>query len=188
VSEITHEKKKGKLVLVNGESHEGIFSYKEYGDRIIYYYGTSGNDKAIKFEEAKEIVSFTIEGRGTFYPIKLRQDATVFHMALLIAEEPGYNLYQFCQAAQGIAGFKIVGGRIQGSKYEQIAYHKRKEVFISQVTVKKIDKTINEYVDYCPELTAKVAKKEKGWKKSLLMRDFQVLLKVIREAETTCPQ
>jgi t-SNARE complex subunit (syntaxin) len=53
--------------------------------------------------------------------------------------------------------------------------------------VKKIEKTIGEYIDYCDEITEKVAKKEKGYKANLMKPDFDVLKKAILESETTCP-
>ncbi|MEZ4922190.1 MAG: hypothetical protein R2780_03375 [Crocinitomicaceae bacterium] len=188
LSEITHEKVNGKIIMADGTIHEGILTYNEWGDdKNVYFFGADGNGEKVTIEDHELIQSLTIDGRGTFMPILLSETATRKRLALFEFDGEGYDRYKSLVAAPGIAGYKIQGGQIEGH-YVYHIHHERVNKYYRAEEVKAIEKNITNYIDYCSEITDKVAKKEKGFKPTLLSPDWRVLEKAISESEKTCPK
>jgi hypothetical protein len=183
-SEVTHEKVSGALTTVSGVVMEGKISYNEYGNEEVYLY-QEGKDP-IHFETTDSIQSMVIAGRGIFESVSLYNPESKT-LALVLEETDAYKVYQKCSVGQGILGYKISGGMMEG-RYLTFVYHKRKNTMISKDNVKKIEKTIGEYIDYCDEITSLVQNEKKGYKVTLIFRDFDVLKKAILESATTCPE
>jgi len=182
-NDVTHKNKTAAITTKSGLVLEGKVNYNEYGDGDIHFF-QEGKDP-IHFETVDTLVSMAIAGRGVFEAVSVN-NSEYKTMALVLEDTDGYKIYQKCSAGQGLLGYKISGGNLQG-EYLLYLYHKRKNVMYAKKDVKKIEKTIGEYIDYCDEITEKVAKKEKGYKANLMKPDFDVLKKAILESETTCP-
>lgn len=182
--EVTHENKNGSVTLIDGSVLEGKIRYSEYGDKHIFLY-QDGKDVQI-FKEMDSITSMSIDGRGTFESIYLTETAAKKALALVKERGDGYIEYQSFQSGAGVLGNKITGGNVQG-EYHYYLLNERSNDIIHDKDVKKIENTIGEYIDYCPEVTQKITEKQKGYKVTLLMRDYDLLKKAISEASTTCP-
>jgi len=183
--EVTHEQKQGSVTLKNGKTISGTITYSEYGNQHVKL--RNADDELLIFENPDSLQSMTIEGRGTFYPIKLSPNAEGTVLVLEDEKTEHYTIYKNFQSGAGLLGHKIQGGNIEGS-YDYLLHHNRTGKLHNKKNVRKLKKNIEEFVDYCPEVTDKVQAGKKGYKVSLLVRDFDILKKVITEADTNCPQ
>ncbi len=183
-NEVTHEQKTAAITTQSGIVLEGKVNFKEYGEQKIYLF-QNGEEKALTLDKMDTLQSMAIEGRGVFESVDLRGTGNKV-MVLVLEENDAYKVYQQCSVGQGLLGYKITGGNLEGN-YFHFLFHKRKGVIYDKKNVKKIEKTITEYIDYCDEITKKIEKKEKGYKANLMKPDFDVLKQAILESETVCP-
>ncbi len=184
-NEVTHEQKTAAITTQSGVVLEGKINYREYGESKIYLF-QNDQEKAITLDNMDTLHSMAIAGRGVFEAVDLYGSGHK-NMALVLEDNEAYKVYQLCSIGQGLLGYKISGGNLEG-KYLHFLEHKRKGVIYEKDDVRKIEKSITDYVDYCEEITQKVVKKEKGYKANLIKPDFDVLKQVILECETTCPK
>ena len=186
-AEVTHEKVNGKIYMTDGTVHEGIITYNEWDDHVIHYFGTDGATEILKIENYEGMDSLFLEGRGMFHTLKLNKGSDQKALANIQHDGNGFLRYQIFAPRKDIKGNIIrQGDQIQGD-YNLFIYHERNGLLYRTNDIKKIHKTISEYIDYCPDVVTKVEKKEKGLKANLLTPDWRVLEKAIEEAENNCP-
>ncbi len=183
-NEVTHKNVTGALTTTSGQVIEGKITYNEYDDRSVYI-TPEGKDQ-IHFANTDSIQSMALAGRGVFESISMN-NSEYKTLALVIEETDAYKVYQKCSVGKGLLGYTISGGMMQG-EYLIFLFHKRKNTMIAQKSVKKIEETIGQYLDYCDEIKGFVEEEKKGYKVNLMFRDMDVLKKALLEAETTCPQ
>lgn len=185
-SELTHEKKQAVIVLITGDTLKGLINFNEYGNRHIHLNIAKKPGETImrNFDKNDSIKLMYIEGRGFFHPIKVFGE---IGLAFVNEDETDYIEYKYFIAKTSLLGVKMSGGNIEGS-YSTYLYLKRKDKTVSMGSIKKLDETIEEYIDYCPEITDKVKKEEKGYKKTL-MKSNEILIKdLLKEAAEKCPK
>jgi hypothetical protein len=184
-SEVTHEQKVAAITTQSGIVLEGKVNYNEYGDRYIYLF-QNGEEKALTLDNMDTLQSMAIQGRGVFESVDLFGNGHKT-MALVLEDNDAYKVYQLASIGQGLLGYKISGGNMEG-EYLHFVLHKRNGKIYAKKDVKKIETTITQYIDYCAEITKKIENKEKGYKTNLMKPDFDLLKQAILESETTCPQ
>lgn len=185
LSEVSHEKVDGKIITQSDLEIVGKISYDEYGETRIKVF-REGQD-VLLITNADTLKSMKLEGRGLFKTLATNPESDSRILALLQEDKPAYAIYQILVAPSGLLGNKIQGGNIEGY-YEKIIFNKRTNTYIYKRRIQKLKKHIIKYIDYCPEVTDKILAGKKGYKTSLLMRSYHLLLKAIEESNEACPK
>lgn len=181
MSEVTNENKHALIILLNNDTLKGPVNFNEYGKREVYLKkGEKDGKKIIRTISEDSIQFMSIEGRGDFYRLPNKT-----HIALLIDNNEAFKEYRLFYAKQGLLGAKFAGGNIEGYYNYYIEINKTKKLFFDG-DVKNLDKTIEEYIDYCSEVTEKVKKEEKGYKKTIMKSAYVLLKEVLMESQNKC--
>lgn len=200
---ITHWNVPAKIHTVNGKTYEGIVRYKEYGDKDLFFNSTPSENEEFNLISSEDgydtIQKIDITNKDvnsedpnfTYVPLKLSDKAENFMLVQLLEDNKAYSEYKFFQSTK--TSFKdedkpAPKGSIVPGFYDFYVLNKRNNEYIRKKNVSRLKKNIKDFVDYCDEVTDKVENKDKGYKVSLLTRDWDILKKVILEASETCPK
>ncbi len=181
INEVTNEKKSAVIVLINNDTLKGIVNFNEYGNRNAYLQTGIKDGKPLITTIKEDSIQFmSIADRGDFYRLPNKT-----HIALLIDNNEAFKEYRLFYAKQGLLGAKFSGGNIEGYYNYYLEINKTKKLYFDG-DVKNLDKTITEYIDYCSEVTDKVKKEEKGYKKTLMKSAYVLLKEVLKESQNKC--
>jgi hypothetical protein len=185
--EVIFDYQDGYIVLLNNDTLKGKISYSDFGDRIVYFYTGKSADKKEKprtFESKDSIICMDIIGKVHYVTINPTGNGS--KLVREIQSNSIFTEYKFAQIGTGaLGGAKIAGGGIQGSYKNYIKLNK-KNVFYYEDDVVKVSKNIDLYLDECPELKEKVKNEEKGYKTTLIINNYKLLIKILLMAEDNC--
>lgn len=200
--QLTHYDIPVEIITHSGSSHKGQVRYKCYGRnkdfRFLSEHSPTRDFVVIDRKQGMDSISrILITNQAStaddkkFILVPIKTDPTFESYMLLhqVEKNQAYTEYRYFQST--VKGF-IDDAAPKGSSipgfYDYFLYHDRANEYYIKRKIKSLKKNILEYVNYCPSITKKVEKKEKGYKQGLLLRDYGILKKVILEASKTCAE
>ena len=185
-----------------GAVHSGKVRYKCYGNKAFHFMHENSSstsfvviDMNAGLDSIAEIVianpaSLSQEKKVVFVPVKTAKNSATYSLMELVEKNGAYVDYKLFQATQksfNIQDKPAPKGSVIPGFYDFFLYHKRTDSYLIKRNIGSLKKNILKYLDYCSDVTNKVEKKEKGYKQGLLLRNYDILKKVILEASTVCP-
>jgi len=162
---LEHDYSSASYIDLDGNVIKGEILYNEYDNN--FWYRKSNNDKGVKFN-AKQVKSFTLEKENlTFYA-----KAPYFYKKK--NKETKIEIFErFVPKHNALGAVIISGGNIMG-KYQLFVSIKDKLdiTLMNNLSITPFHKKVPPLLDKCPELSQKVAKKEKGYKKNMFNAYF----------------
>lgn len=177
LANLEHQYEPSSYIDLTGEEISGSIKFDEISTFYIWFKGEN-DEKGTKIL-AKEIKSFKYNNDQTYISLN-GNFYTKENSELKI------QIYKKFVAKKGVAGATISGGNVLGQYVYYVSIENVLELTsMNDLSFSPFHKKVSKLLSACPELSEKVASKEKGYKKTMV-KPAHVIWKTLAKEYETC--
>lgn len=173
---LQHSYMPSSYIALDGTKHSGEIKFDETYTNYIWY-KAEGKLKGIKVL-AKNIKSYNYNNKTEYISLK-------GHFYSKVNAENQIELYTRFETKKGVVGATIIGSNVSGEyKYWVTIKNVIEFKSLEDASFLPFHKKVSPLIEYCPELAEKVAKKQKGYKKTCKTPQLNIWKVIATEYET----
>ena len=179
----------GSITLPDGTVEEGTIQFYVTADNsdMKFFYFTPANEMKPKKVKSGEVEHFTVKGKD-FYPIRLKEDdisignSRIFMEMLNAAPSDKFRMFQLRKLERNTSNIGNNPYDLKRGFYVMLPDFKNAHEIVD-FTFTPFAKKMSEYLKDCPDLSKKIADKEKGYKVNMFngAANDEIYLRIMNE-------